>query len=172
VVKLRPVDPSTLPAKLRKLPEFGVEVDALPGGYVCSASLKAKLGSDQVRQTALGQRPIRKLFSKPQRAFFAEHAPEGITLDDLSLLGPMNVVKLKFTPSGASRKLVAEMWLYPDGSRILELSTKCQPAEAFQVAVETRALLVDRGVDVTGEQATKTAAALQFFSRELHAPEA
>ena len=36
------------------------------------------------------------------------------------------------------------MWLYPDGSRILELSTKCAPAEAFQVAAETRAFLPRR----------------------------
>ena len=41
VVKLRPVVPDQLPAKLRKLPNFGVEVDAMPGGFVCSASFKA-----------------------------------------------------------------------------------------------------------------------------------
>ena len=149
VVKLRPVVPGELPAELRKLPDFGVEVDALPGGYVCSASFKAKLGRTDVRAAALGQQPLRKLFTKGQRAFFAEHAPEGIELDDLSILGPMNVMKLKFSPTGFDRRLVAELWLYPDGSRILELSTKCQPSEAFQVAAETRAFLDDRGVDLT-----------------------
>ena len=82
---------------------------------------------------------MRKLFSKEQRAFFAEHAPEGIELDDLSLLGPIFVLKLKYAPQGFARKLVAELWLYPDGSRILELSTKCAPTEAFQVAAEARA---------------------------------
>ena len=65
--------------------------------------------------------------------------------------------------------MVAEMWLYPDGSRILELSTKCQPSEAFQVAAEARAFLHDRGVDLSGEQQTKTANALTFFSDELRA---
>src|SRR3954451_14970399 len=39
VVKLRPVIPHELPSKLRALPQFGVEVDALPGGFVCSGSL-------------------------------------------------------------------------------------------------------------------------------------
>jgi hypothetical protein len=167
VVKLRPVVPNELPSELRKLPEFGVEVDALPGGYVCSASFKAKLGQAKVRAAALGQRPLRKLFTKGQRAFFADHAPEGIELDALAVLGPMNVLKLKFAPKGFARRLVAEMWLYPDGSRILELSTKCRPAEAFQVAAETRSFLADRGVDTTGEQETKTATALEFFSNEL-----
>jgi hypothetical protein len=31
VVKLRPVEPSDLPAELRRSPAFGVEVDAMPG---------------------------------------------------------------------------------------------------------------------------------------------
>jgi hypothetical protein len=39
---------------------------------------------------------------------------------------------------------------------ILELSTKCAPSEAFQVAAETRAVLTQRGVDLAGEQETKT----------------
>ena len=63
--------------------------------------------------------------------------------------------------------MVAELWLYPDGSRILELSTKCAPAEAFQVAAETRAYLTERGVSLSGEQQTKTRTALEFFSSEL-----
>jgi len=167
VIKLRPVVPDELPAALRKLPEFNVEVDVLPGGYVCSASFKAKLGRTDVRAASQGQRPLRKLFTKGQLAFFAQHAPEGIELDKLSILGPMNVLKLKFEPVGFPRELVAELWLYPDGSRILELSTKCKPSEAFQVAAETRAFLTDKGVDLTGEQQTKTASALTFFAEEL-----
>jgi hypothetical protein len=62
------------------------------------------------------------------------------------------------------------MWLYPDNSRILELSTKCAPREAFQVAAETRAFLEGRDVDLGGEQETKTRKALEFFSRELNTP--
>jgi hypothetical protein len=76
------------------------------------------------------------------------------------------VLKLKFVPKGYDRKLVAEMWLYPDGSRILELSTKCAPADAVQVAGEARAFLTSRGIDLSGEQETKTRKALQYFSRQ------
>ena len=35
------------------------------------------------------------------------------------------------------------MWLYPDGSRVLELSTRCATNEAFQVAAESRAFLAE-----------------------------
>jgi hypothetical protein len=90
-------------------------------------------------------------------------------LDNLSILGPIFVLKLKFAPEGLGRKLVAEVWLYPDNDMILELSTKCAPSEAFQVAAETRAFLTQRGIDLTGEQQTKTKKALEFFSKRLQA---
>src|SRR5829696_1183599 len=151
VVKLRPVVPDKLAASLRKSKSLVVEVDAMPGGYVCSASLKGAPGGDGVKAVAAGDRPIRKLFSKEQQAFFTAHAPDGLQLDDLSILGPINLMKLKFAPRGYPRRMVAELWLYPDGSRILELSTKCTPSEAFDVAAETRAFLSSQGVDLSGE---------------------
>ena len=37
------------------------------------------------------------------------------------------------------RPLTVELWNYPDGSRIIELSTKSVPSEAFQAVADTRA---------------------------------
>jgi hypothetical protein len=144
VVKLRPVVPDQLPKKLRNARGFGVEVDAMPGGFVCSASMKSTAHAD-VRETVAGARPLSKLFSKEQQGFFAEHAAAGIELDNLSVLGPILVLKLKFQPEDLRCRLVAELWLYPDDSRILELSTKCVPAESFQVATEVRVFLNQGG---------------------------
>jgi hypothetical protein len=169
VVKLRPVVPSELPAKLRALPEFVVEVDALPGGYVCSASLKATLPPTVVQQSVSGERPISKLFSKPQRAFFTEHAPTGLALDDLAVLGPIFVLKAKLQPKELGRRLVAELWLYPNGERVVELSTKCLPGEGVDTAIQTREFLAAKGIDTEGEQQTKTKTALEFFATELRA---
>ena len=166
VVKLRPVIPSELPSRVRKSPSFGVEVDAMPGGFVCSGSMKGTPRED-VRGTIVGKKPLRGLFSKEQRAFYAEHAPEGVELEGLSVFGPIFVFKLKFAPAGYDRKLVAEMWLYPDYSRILELSTKCATSETFQVAAEARSFLAERGVELGGDQETKTKKALEFFAKEL-----
>jgi hypothetical protein len=168
VVKLRPVVPSALDPDVRDSPMCMVEVDAMPGGHVCSASLKG-VPKAPVHAAATGSAPLRKLFSKEQRAFFAAHAPDGVGLDDLALLGPIFVLKLKASPPGYGRKMVVELWLYPDGARILELSTKCPPGEAFQVAAETRAFLADRGIKPAGAQTTKTRKALQYFSQQLRA---
>lgn len=167
VVKLRPVVPSHVSADLRSLKGFGVEVDAMPGGFVCSARLQSKLRAGKVKEAAAGERPLRSLFGKMQRSFLAQCAPDGVEIDELSILGPITVLKLKFSPDDYDGKLVAELWMYPDGSRILELSTKAAPSEAFDVAARTRAFLEQRGVDLTGEQQTKTKTALEFFSAEL-----
>ena len=131
--------------------------------------MKGALGSTDVKAVANGERAVRKLYSKEQRAFFATHAPDGVGLDDLSVLGPITVLKLRFSPEGYGRRLVAELWFYPDGSRILELSTKCAPNQALQVAAETRAFLSSQGMDLFGEQQTKTKTALEYFSRNLDA---
>src|SRR5436190_18400799 len=61
VVKLRPVVPSELPKDLRRSAGFRVEVDALPGGFVCSGTLKGAVDADDVRRAVAGERPVRKL---------------------------------------------------------------------------------------------------------------
>ncbi len=169
VVKLRPIVPSELPDEIRQSPSLGVEVDAMPGGYVCSASLKAPVDNADVWKVVLGKRPSRKLFTKEQRAFYEEHAPDGLALDDLTALGPILVLKLKFKPKNYDQKLVAELWNYPDNSRILELSTKCAPADALKVSLGAKAFLRDHGVDLAGDQQTKTKTALDYFSKAVKA---
>jgi hypothetical protein len=59
VVKLRPVVPDTLPAELRADSDFVVEVDAMPGSYVCSGSFKGRVKGDAVKDVVAGGRPLR-----------------------------------------------------------------------------------------------------------------
>jgi hypothetical protein len=168
-VKLRPVVPAEVPEQFRSSPQFAVEVDAMPGGYVCSGSMKRTLSPTIVLPATNGELPLRKLFSKEQRAFYAAYAPEGLAIEDLSVLGPIFVLKWRLHPEGFSRRLVGEMWLYPDGSRVVELSTKCLPGEGLAVAVEARDFLSKKGIPLSGEQQTKTRTALEFFAAELSA---
>jgi len=167
VVKLRPVVPATLPPELRAKPGFGVEVDAMPGGFVCSGRLKRAADNDEIREVFVGKRPISRVFGKTQRKLYADHAPAGIALDDLKVLGPLFVLKLKFAPPGISSNIVAELWLYPDGSRIFELSTKCLPGNAFDTAVRMRSILQQSGIELGGEQQAKTRKALRYFTNAL-----
>ena len=63
VVKLRPVVPSELSDEVRESPFCMVEVDAMPGGHVCSASFKGR-PKTPVHEAVTGSEPLRKLFSK------------------------------------------------------------------------------------------------------------
>lgn len=167
VVKLRPVVPDDIDEKMRRSGAISVEVDAMPGGFVCSASMKGKTTSKAVRRVIKGRDTVGSIFSKSQKDFFRSYAPDGMKMSDLSVLGPINIFKLKFAPPDLGRRMVAELWLFPNGTRTLELSTKCGTKEAFQVGVEARAFLSERGIDVGGLQETKTKTALKFFAAGL-----
>jgi hypothetical protein len=114
-----------------------------------------------------GDAPLRSLFSREQLAFYDAHAPAGIGMDSLVTLGPTFLLKAKHDPKNFDRRIIVEMWLYPDGSRILEISTKCLPEEGFQVAAEFKTYLASCGITLTLSDETKTKAAMEFFARGL-----
>ena len=105
----------------------------MPGGFVCSASFKGTCTGQQVLDVTAGAIPIQALFSREQRAFYGEHAPARITMDKLVTLGPTFLLKAKYQPKDFDRRITVEMWLYPDGSRIFEISTKCLPKKASRL---------------------------------------
>jgi len=163
VIKQRPVDPDKVDPELLRSASFKIELDMMPGGFVCSASFKGACTNKEVLDVSAGDMPVSELFSKGQRAYYATHAPEGITLDSLVTLGPVFLLKAKHQPKDFERGVTVEMWLYPDGSRILEVSTKCLPDEAFQIAAEFKAYLARCGIPISGIQEPKTRSALEFF---------
>ena len=75
VVKLRPVDPAQLDPELRKAAGFKIELDAMPGGYVCSASYKGACTGQEVLDVTEGRAPLETLFSREQRTFYSANAP-------------------------------------------------------------------------------------------------
>ena len=80
----------------------------MPGGYVCSGSMKRALEKTNVRDVVTGKQPVRKLFSKEKRSLQRRTHPLASSWTNLSILGPIFVLKLKFAPKGYARKLVAE----------------------------------------------------------------
>jgi hypothetical protein len=51
----------------------------------------------------------------------------------------------------------------------MEVSTKCLPKEAFQVAADFKAYLARHGIVLGADQSAKTRTALEFFSERLAA---
>lgn len=159
-VKLRPMLPEDVPEGLRGRRGFKVEVDASPSGFTCSCSLTAEVSDRKVRALLAGDALLSATLDDAQRALLVERLPVGVGLDDLRVLGPLTLLKARFAPQGHPRRMVAELWFLPDGSRILELSAKASPAEAFQAAAETKSFLAGRGVDLAAPQEAKTRTAL------------
>jgi hypothetical protein len=159
-VKLRPMLPDEAPAELREVDGFKIEVDASPEGFTCSCSLTAEVSDRKVKALLTDASGLADLLTDEQRTLLVDRLPDGVGLGDLRVLGPLTLLKAKFAPEGLSRKMVAELWFLPDGSRILELSTKSAPAEAFLVAAETKVFLAGHGVDLGAPQEMKTRTAL------------
>ena len=170
VIKLRPVSPGGIPAALRQSRQFVVEVDGMPGSYVCSGALKARLGVHDVEQAMARRRPLRALFSRPQLRLLEDCLPRQVGIGDLAILGPVDARRRRLVADGLDGALLVEQWTFPDDSRILELSTRCPPDAALRVAAQMAAVLRAYGVELTGPQQTKTRATLDFFSTRPQSP--
>lgn len=169
VVKLRPIDPISIDAELRHDAAFKIEIDFMPGGYVCSGSAKGRCSAQDVLDVTDGNAPLESIFSRNQLEFYAAHAPGGVSMDELVPLGPTFMLRLRHQPKRFDRPIIVELWLYPDGSRVLELSTKGDPQEAFQLGAEFRAFIVSSGILLGNQALTKTNSALTYFSKQLRA---
>ncbi|OHV31350.1 MULTISPECIES: CYTH domain-containing protein [Pseudofrankia] len=163
VVKLRPVDPAAISPALRRSKRFTVEIDGMPGSYLCSAALKSHLLPGHVEQVARGKLPLHRLLTKPQLRLLTAHLPNGVRLGELVAHGPVDARRRTLVVPGDSRRLLVERWTFPDGSQLLELSTRCRPEEVLHAAARTATVLRDHGIDLTGPQQTKTATALAYF---------
>jgi hypothetical protein len=86
VVKLRPVVPAELPAKLRRSPNFGVEVDAMPGRFVCSGSMKRALTTAEVRDAVFRDAADPQAVLQGAAGVIRGASPDGLALDDLWIL--------------------------------------------------------------------------------------
>jgi hypothetical protein len=159
VVKLRPFRSVDLPERLRRSKHFTVEVDTMPGKFVCSGVMSRRLRRHDVQKTLKGSRPLRALFTQEQRALL----PAEVRIDDLTIFGPAEVRRLKVRPKGADFRLAVERWAYPDDSSILELSTRCTARAAVPTTAKLASVLRAYGIDLNGPQQTKTGLTLSQF---------
>ena len=163
-VKLRPAVPADIDRRWKGTDGFEIELDMVGDTAVCSAKLDAKQRRDEIDKVAAGQRPLRTLFSGDQERLIHEYAPIGISWDELSVLGPVDVRKWELEPAGFPHEITVEEWELPDESNFIELSIKVRPDQAVDAGRAFRDLLVNRGLDPDGDQQAKTRRVLEFFA--------
>ena len=163
-VKLRPVDPARIPIDWVKTDGFSIEMDRVGENEVISAKLSAPQAQGEIDDAIAGNRPLRKLFSSDQERLIEEFGPPDVGWDDLTIMGPIDVSKWKAEFEDFDHEIVAERWKLPDGSDLVELSIKVEPGQATKAADDFMAFLEGHGLEVGGDQKTKTRGALTFFT--------
>jgi hypothetical protein len=165
VVKLRPIDPDAVPAALRRDDDFTVEVDVTPDSFICSGALKRRLGEQAVERAVTGRRSLRTLFSDRQLALLDGRLAGRATVDDLEAFGPVEVHRTRPRHDGPGRGLELQEWMYPDGSRLLEVSTRCASADLLRTAVDAKVFLDHHAIEQSGPCPTKADTTLDYFTR-------
>ena len=166
VVKLRPVDPAEIDQELRRSASFKTEIDVVPGGFVCSGCSR-DAARRRRRRTRSAARCRWTRCLEGAAGVLQQARPEGRRTSAARDLRPTFVLKARKWIKRLDRRLVVEMWLFPDGSRNLEITVKSEPSEAFQVAQEAKEFFKDIGIGLSADQQTKTRAAMQFFQPEV-----
>jgi hypothetical protein len=163
-VKLRPVAADRLSDRWKETDGFEVELDAVGDEAICSAKPSVDQSRGEIRESAAGDREIRKLFSAAQEELIGEHRPTEVGWDDLVVLGPVDVRKWRIEPQGYPYEVTIEEWVLPDRSDLVELSVKVPPEEAVEAKAAFVDLLREKELDTEGDQQTKTRTALRYFT--------
>ena len=164
VVKLRPVVPSDLPDDLRASSSFNVEVDAMPGGFVCSASFKGVADNAAIREAAAGT----------GRSASSSRRSSGRSTRRTRRRGSSSTRSRSSDRSRSQGEGRPEGLRAPAGRRAVDVSGRIAdrravdqepgPTRCSRSRRRRRAFLHSHGVDLSAEQQTKTKTALEFFS--------
>lgn len=167
-VKLRPVDLADDEARWRQIDGIRIELDVVGDKQVPSAKLDGEPDRGEVEEVEAKQRPVGSLFSGKQEQLIDDYAPDGISLNELEVLGPVDARKWDLhNLDGFPHTLSVEEWSLPDATRFMELSFKVSAGEATDAQTAFRTLLIGLGVDVAGDQTAKTPRVLEYFANRL-----
>ena len=161
-VKLRPPSASQLPRGGRRRHGVAVELDVVPGMIMRTATLSCERPRGTLEAALSGREPVRKLFSKGQRALVGEVAE--VDWSSVRVLGPVSVLKVAAKMRQLGSPLVAQLLRYPDDSSLLEFSTRVSPRDLAQQSIRFWTLLAQHGFDVSAAQQTKSTHSLALLN--------
>jgi hypothetical protein len=161
-VKLRPL-PNVVPPPWSN-GTVTVELDIVGTDETPSAKLDDEPKPGEIDEVELGTRKLSKLFNEEQEALIAHALPDGMKLDDLKVLGPIQALKWELEPNGFPYKLAVEEWTIIDGPHFIELSFKVKPGEKDKATTAWHALLDEHGLRRDHPQDPKTRMVLRYFA--------
>lgn len=169
-IKFRPVAPEDVSSNWHKNPGFKFEADATEKTFVRSASLTRDVSKGLIKSVAAGDAPVKALFDKQQERFMAELSGGIYKAADASVLGPLDALFWQIKHPGLPWPFVAELWVRPDGAKILEASVRVPIAQTAAAGAGFLAFLAEIGVAKDATQVAKTRWALDYFSKRVATP--
>jgi hypothetical protein len=163
-VKLRPVEPSKVPAKWKKFAGFKIEADASESGVVKSASLTMPVAKGVIKRVAAGELGVAALLTDEQKEFLSEMARLQLDLSRLLTMGPMQAQRWKFSDAALPWPITAELWRRDDGEMIFEASIKAPIEQAAVATSGFIAHLAEVGAERDHSQEAKTRWALEHYA--------
>jgi hypothetical protein len=162
-VKIRPLASEDVESQWFDREGFKCEEDWVGSKHISSCSF-SRSPDHPIEDTVEGDNSVKKLFSDSQEGFLADYASE-IPWSDLRVLGPTDARVWKLKTSGFSGRLTVEEWRWPNGRKLVELSTRAEPAKAAATQNRLMVFLRNLGFSNATAQETKTQIALEYFTR-------
>jgi hypothetical protein len=167
-VKVRPADLSDDDASWRQIDGIRIELDVVGDKKVSSAKLDGKPERGEIEEVEAKRRRVASLFSGKQERLIDDRAPDGLSLRELDVLGPVDARKWELDDlEGFPYKLSVEEWSLPDATRFIELSFKVSRDEANAARTAFRTLVTGLELNVAGDQTPKTPRVLKYFADRL-----
>lgn len=153
-------------------PGVSVELDVLPGVLLRTEQLGRSVDPTVAAAFCGGVLTVDALLSEEQHRFlrhFGARWPDAVTLATLRPHGPLVIERMRLRNGawGGARAFL-ERGTYPDGSRLEELSVRCEPAGALRAAVRVCRFLEDCRLRVADRHPSKTETWLERIAEETH----
>jgi hypothetical protein len=169
-IKVRPVKPDSVPAKWTKYRGFKIEADMSEKGVVPSASFTMPVQKGAIKRAVVDGGKVRRLFTGEQQDFFKEMAAKGLSLDNVHVMGPIDVWRWKVVDPGLPWPATVEYWQLDNGERTLEASIKVSTVQAAAGSGGFLAFLAEIGAERDRGEEAKTRWALTYFARQYVQP--
>ncbi|MBN9102431.1 hypothetical protein [Pseudonocardia sp. 73-21] len=136
-----------------------VELDIVPGALWQDIEDRCEVGSAAAAEVIAGSAASQELLSATQRSWACcggNEAVDDAQLRELRVHGPLVVHRVKVNAQRLGlRRADLELYRYPSGRELLELSTRCWPQDVLQTATAFEQLLDERDVVVAPGHRTK-----------------
>jgi len=169
VVKVRPIDSSTIDPHWFSEPGFKCSIDVTTSDSKEQCVVKEKVAAEDIDNVADGAQTIADLLTKRQRTFAQSYGFTDDLIANTATIGPMTSSEWDISADNDD-DMSAELWVLPQGQRFLELSTKVELGEDVKALAHLRQLLKKLNIREREIGENKTEFVMELFLKNYPSP--